>query len=210
MKKYDCLMVISVSAILFAAVAAWVFSGGSADFDQWAYQSLIHNQTPALDAFVAWFTRLCDPLPVVTVCLALLLIPPTRRTVAVPVTGCAAFASVVGVCLKHVFRRARPSVPRLVMESGFSFPSNHSAVSAAVGVALILLLVRSSMPPKRKAPLFLLCGLFPILIGLSRIYVGVHYASDVLAGWLYGIAVGWLTDALWKRFRVQDCGKRTR
>ncbi|NPV54117.1 MAG: phosphatase PAP2 family protein [Firmicutes bacterium] len=91
--------------------------------------------------------------------------------------------------LKAIFQRPRPDYPRLVEASGFSFPSGHATVSTAVLGALVYLLLVNIKPGRGKLvkPVILLAGLLLILmIGASRVYLGVHYPSDVLAGFAIG------------------------
>ena len=88
--------------------------------------------------------------------------------------------------LKHIFVRSRPdSINWLVNESGYSFPSGHSMVSMAYYGYLIYLLYLSKN--KYKWLLITMLSIIILLIGISRIYLGVHYLSDVLAGFLMAI-----------------------
>jgi undecaprenyl-diphosphatase len=90
--------------------------------------------------------------------------------------------------LKIAASRARPDVlPQLVLETSFSFPSGHSASSAAVFGILGWAAVRYGAP---KSIVWVFVAVFVGLIGLSRIALAVHWPSDVLAGWLLG--TGWL------------------
>lgn len=89
--------------------------------------------------------------------------------------------------LKFVFQRPRPEGYRLVEETGYSFPSGHSMVSAAFYGFLIYLIFHYVENRKLK---WLLCTILTFLVGLigiSRIYLGVHYASDVLGGFCFSI-----------------------
>ena len=100
------------------------------------------------------------------------------------VASVAGAAALTGV-MKLVFHRPRPQLwPRLVTESGASFPSGHSMYSAAFVAALILL----AWPSRLRWPALVLGTLFTLVVGWSRVDLGVHYPTDVLAGWLSGTA----------------------
>lgn len=93
--------------------------------------------------------------------------------------------------LKYLFKRERPSLQRLVEAGGFSFPSGHSMVSFAF-YGLLLYLVYINLPRSllRTAIMLFVGSLIP-LVGVSRVYLGVHYPSDVVAGFAAGGI--WLT-----------------
>ncbi|MGE5604843.1 MAG: phosphatase PAP2 family protein [Bacteroidota bacterium] len=90
--------------------------------------------------------------------------------------------------LKMIFGRERPPRPWLGMADGFSFPSGHSLMAALFYGFLLLVVVRSGKVWPWRKWLIAALGCLPILVGFSRVYLGVHYASDVLAGWAAGIA----------------------
>ena len=91
--------------------------------------------------------------------------------------------------LKHFFERERPSlVPHLSYVSTHSFPSGHSMLSAVVYLTLGALLGRIVPGFRYKAYFLLVAVLLTVLVGISRVYLGVHYPTDVLAGWAAGLA----------------------
>lgn len=92
--------------------------------------------------------------------------------------------------LKVIFGRERPPMPWLATAGGYSFPSGHTLMATIYYGLLLYLLIRSGRVATGRKRLIACLGLLPALIGLSRIYLGVHYASDVLAGWTVGLA--WL------------------
>lgn len=96
--------------------------------------------------------------------------------------------SVTMVLLKYFFDRPRPSVvPHLGEFSLGSYPSGHSMVSALVYLTIGALLARSTKSLKLRTIYLLLAGLLVFLIGISRAFLGVHYPSDILAGWCAGV-----------------------
>lgn len=106
----------------------------------------------------------------------------------------------LSLVLKNFFTRSRPEiVPHLMAEVSSSFPSGHSMSSAVVYMTLGMLLARTAASWPQK--IYLICAalLLTGLIGVSRVAMGVHYPTDVLAGWLAGMAWALLcwTVAYW-------------
>ena len=90
--------------------------------------------------------------------------------------------------LKRILQRPRPTEFRIVEETGYSFPSGHSMVSMAFYGYLIYLIYKYVKNKYIKWSLICLLSFLVILIGTSRIYLGVHYTSDVLGGFLISIS----------------------
>lgn len=97
-------------------------------------------------------------------------------------------ATTLNLLLKNILQRPRPMEYRLMDETGYSFPSGHSMVSMAFYGFLIYLIYRYIKNKSMKYILISLLCILIIFIGISRIYLGVHYTSDVLAGFLISIS----------------------
>ena len=104
--------------------------------------------------------------------------------------------------LKATMQRERP-LDCLVHEAGFSFPSGHSAGTAAI-FGMLAWLVARRLPPRWRAWVFAAAVLLALSTGLSRVLLSVHHASDVLAGLCLGL--GWTALVLWLTDRVEHGG----
>ena len=142
-------------------------------------------RTDSLTAFMKCFTFLGQPKTIIAVIAVLVVLPGTRSFLGIPLTVGAGINEIIKFLLKRIIRRPRPDKTMfLVKQGGFSYPSGHANGSMVVyGYFAYKLLTGKS--PGLKA-LGILAAILPFLIGISRVYLGVHYASDVLAGWLLG------------------------
>ncbi|GAB6196991.1 phosphatase PAP2 family protein [Lysobacter xanthus] len=105
-------------------------------------------------------------------------------------------SALLNVAAKHVFGRARPALwLSIAPESTYSFPSGHAMGSATLACVLACLAWRTQW----RVPVIVLGALFVVGVGASRVYLGVHYPSDVLAGW--SAAVAWTLAVRFIAFR---------
>ena len=96
-------------------------------------------------------------------------------------------AFILNTIIKLIFARERPIDINLIEEMGYSFPSAHAMISLCIYGFLSYLLVKSKLPKNYKIIGSIFMVILTILIGISRIYLGVHYASDVLGGYACGM-----------------------
>ena len=96
-------------------------------------------------------------------------------------------SSAMYVFFKNIFQRPRPEIAeQLINETGYSFPSGHTTNNVAFYGLAIYLIYENIKNKKIRNILFILLSIMPILIGFSRIYLRVHYFSDVIAGMILG------------------------
>lgn len=123
----------------------------------------------------------------IIIALASLVIVKNKK---IGIAICANLASigVLNQILKNIIQRPRPIGFRLVEESGYSFPSGHSMASMAFYGLIIYFIYKNIKNKTVRNSICIALSALIFLIGISRIYLGVHYASDVLAGFLISIA----------------------
>lgn len=187
-----------IPIILFAILAVCIQANISTNFEGWAYSETVEHMSPILTDFMKGITHVGDPSTVMLLCLVLFLVPKWRKTIAMPVSTAVIISAAANVALKRIFARSRPDILRLISEAGYSFPSGHSMVNASFYVMLIFMAFRYIKDFRAKILCSLLCAAMTGLIGFSRVYLGVHYAGDVLGGWLFGFAISVLVYTLWK------------
>ena len=187
----------------FAEIADEVLEKETRGFDTAILLFLRQQQTPLLDQIIIGVTSLGEPTFLVIVTLVLSVILALRRQwIQGTVFAIAALgAAGLNIILKDVFARARPALwERSVDVRYYSFPSGHAMVSLVIyGLIGYLLATRFK---DRSGPILTLTVLLIGLIGLSRLYLGVHWPTDVIAGYAAGLV--WLvacilTLEIWQR-----------
>lgn len=197
--------VLVASTWIFVEIAQRVRSGDTVGFDEWAVQSLRRPDNPRLPRGPQWtvemgrdFTALggVAVLSLMTFAAAVYLLL-QRKSHAVALMLLAIVSGVVlSTLLKYYFARPRPGVGSdLTQVITSSFPSGHSMLSAIVYLVLGAMLARLESRWLLKIYFVVIAMLLTFIVGASRVYLGVHYPTDVLAGWTAGLAwalVWWL------------------
>ena len=129
-----------------------------------------------------------------------------RHWYSIKVPAVALSSLLLMLILKLTFRRDRPLDPLLQAAKGFSFPSGHALMSVTFYGLLILIVWQNIKKAWLRWTLSAFLILLIVAIGLSRVYLRVHYASDVLGGFTVGLV--WLLLSLWILSRVEKYSKR--
>lgn len=183
-------VVFAVALVVFVAIMEDVLEGDVIRFDSMAYSFFVVTlRRPWLTNIMVGVSDLASPVTLLVMLLMIAAFAPGRRP-----GMCAAInlvcALVLNQVLKAIIQRPRPDGFRLVSEVGYSFPSGHSMVSMAFFGLCAWMVWHYERDRVMK---WLCCTGFAAVIafvGISRIYLGVHYASDVIAG--FCVSLAWL------------------
>jgi undecaprenyl-diphosphatase len=199
------LMVVAPSAV-FALVAGVVVAQGTPSWDTSILLLMARHQQQAARAIVRTISA-TGSVPAVLVllsaALAVLLFARLYRQAAF-VAAATLLSMTVSGAMKLVFARTRPEVIAQT-PGGWSFPSGHT--TSATGFAVALVIVLWATPWRR--PALVAAAVYAVGIGLTRLYLGVHFPSDVVAGWALSVAivgVTWL--AFWDRLEPEPAEPR--
>lgn len=194
MKEKNNLIRFSILALFSCAFYVfWVFSVAYQSsfikgFDK-LFISLIANQNK-IELFILKHLTVLANTPVVigyTVVLVIFLLLKKKYALASFSTFVMVTANGNNWLLKHIVQRPRPTVPHLVTATGYSFPSGHSAGSMSICLVLIVIVIVLMKKGILKRLLLIILPILPFIIGMSRIYVHVHYPSDVVGGFIEAI-----------------------
>ena len=110
----------------------------------------------------------------------------------------------LNVVLKHIIQRERPNINRLIHEKGYSFPSGHSMMSMAFYGMLIFLIFKYVKNTALKWTLIVILTILLSTIGITRIYLGVHYPSDVIGGFLVSLTYLFILTEIYNKVKIEE------
>ena len=175
-----------------------VFEDKSLVFDERVF-SVIHPYTNTgatrLALAITFFGSSAFLLPAYIILIAFLLFIKKLKYDALKLLSIAVTGTVVLILLKSLLQRARPLLPVISKEHGYSFPSGHTFSSVVFYGILVYIAGKNIKNGFIKWPVVIALVVFTMAIGFTRIYLRYHYASDVIAGFCLGIM--WLLLAKW-------------
>jgi undecaprenyl-diphosphatase len=198
--------------LAFFTLAAEVVEGDTQRFDERVLSALRNPDDPSRPIGPEWLrsgaldiTALGSPTVLGLAVLAItgfMLLQGMRRTAAFVLVATVG-GWLLNSGLKLLFQRARPAVvPHLREVMSLSFPSGHAMTSAAVYLTLGVITMRAARGRLTKIYCLAMAMLLSVLVGASRVFLGVHYPTDVLAGWLVGLSWAlacWFVEVLIER-----------
>lgn len=161
-------------------------------------------RTPLLTNILLFFTNFGSTTYIVIICILLLLFFKYKKSL-INLYGVLITSTVINNVIKIIYRRPRPSWMGSFVdkfESTFSFPSGHSMAAMTLYGFLIYMIYKSNMSKTFKILLISLLSILILSIGVSRIYIGVHYFSDVITGFLCSIIIIYLYLKITKKHNL--------
>lgn len=181
------LLVFATATGVFFTIAKNVVNGSVQDYDEQYLLAINERSSPTLDMLFTFVTDIGGVLAVSLMTIGLLAYFLTNKLYykALLVASGVGGAALLNVIAKASFARERPDLwGQLISESTFSFPSGHAMGSSALAFTVIALLWKT----RWRIPALVLGVIYILMIGFSRLYLGVHYPTDVLAGWTLSLA----------------------
>lgn len=185
-----------------------VHSGGLAGIDLWLMEAMHDSLDPNNPIGPSWLEGVIRDvtalgsntiIAAVTIASAAFMIATGRTGPGVLLATTMLGAFLLNQVLKSVFQRERPDfISDSVQIESSSFPSSHAMLGAALYLLLAAIAAREIAEPRIRVAIFLLGAGIVVAVGCSRVYLGAHWPSDVLAGWALGAA---LTLAAWQMAR---------
>lgn len=185
--KKNSIIFITILLLAFIALTILTITNNIKFFDDTIYNTLIKLRSPFFDFYFKNITKLGNTVSILIIVIIFLLILKKEDGILL---GISTISSViVNTIIKYIIKRPRPTHLRLISQGGYSFPSGHAMISICV-YGMLLYLIHKNIKNKTIKYFLTIFIIFLIIsIGLSRIYVGVHYPSDILAGYLLSISI---------------------
>jgi undecaprenyl-diphosphatase len=199
------IFVFFVALITFILLAKNIFVGNTYVFDAHAFVfidahvSNINTEVMEFFTFLGTHTFL---IPANLLLIAWFLFVQKKKWWSIKIPAVALSSLLLMFLLKLIFERPRPSDPLLAEAAGFSFPSGHALMSVTFYGLLLYILLQNIKNKGWQLCLSVLFISLILMIGFSRIYLRVHYASDVIAGFSVGII--WLILSLWILSKIEN------
>jgi membrane-associated phospholipid phosphatase len=178
-----------------------VFNHESGPFDKPIRKWVLRHQSPILDTAFLALTRVASPTVIIPATLVGSALLSRRRglQIAGAVMMSPAVATAIFLAVKRIYRRKRPAGGKRLHQLTYAFPSGHSTASAAIFGTASYVLYQEGMIPRPVA--IAAASITPLLVGASRVYLDVHWTTDVLGGWSVGGLVAALSAGVYERVR---------
>lgn len=189
--------------LVFLGYVVKFYSQWLAGVDQ-GITKIIRLPYPDWHPFYLWITKFANPISIALIVAAFFALFLTQKFYAEALwllLGVGGIAGIGNHLLKLVFQRQRPTLHHVVTENSYSFPSGHSTASMILFGTLLLLVPIFTENKALRLSFRILLGCLIVTIGISRVYLGVHFPTDVLAGFCLGLAWLLMTYPIYQEYR---------
>lgn len=180
-KNYGKWIICGIGIVIFITMVVLLLTGNVTSLDNSIYNTIISSKSDAMTMFMTIITMMCNTEFIIVATLLLVLFIKNKKMGGMMASNIV-LCSVVNTIIKHIFLRPRPVGIKLIEQGGYSFPSGHSMMAVAFYGLLVYIIWNTKWRNVWKIFTTTLLVILILLIGISRIYVGVHFASDVIAG----------------------------
>ena len=180
-------IILAVSLVLFTIITYAIFSDKIDALDKNIHSYILNIRNENLTSILITITNISSAYALIVLSILVLLIMKKKR---IPLLICLnlIISFLTNQIAKLTFTRPRPIGINLIEESGYSYPSGHAMISMAYFGFIAYLIYKSNLNKIIKLLLITSIFILILLIGFSRIYLGVHYLSDIIGGFLLSIA----------------------
>lgn len=180
--KKDYLIFLPISLLI--TIIILLLTGNIEFLDNLYYNIVVHNDI--ITNILRIITNLGGFLYIFIICIGLLIFYKNKRDL-LDLYLIIIISTLLNRIIKSIFARPRPNLVHLVTEDSYSFPSGHAMASMTFYGYIIYLVWKSNMSKRKKIILTSFLSILILVIGYSRIYLNVHYISDVIAGFMFSI-----------------------
>jgi len=183
MKNKNNILII-ILGLVFILLSVFIKLDLTISFDNAIYELLTFNMSNLVTNFYKVITLLGSTEFIIFLCIffLILFIILKKRNYGYLISIVLIISTVINNVLKLIVRRERPLVLSFVEEHSFSFPSGHTMAAVSMYGILIYLILKSNLSKKLKGVISAVLGIIPVLVALSRVYLGAHFMSDVIGG----------------------------
>ena len=185
MRDRKFLIIVSILFLIFLLITGLVIFDLTGSFDDFCYRVVRSLECDFFDKYFVFVTKFGNAVVIMVVVLILMIMFRNKDGWLLGIL--ALTSAVTNKVVKHIIKRPRPDVLKLIKQGGYSFPSGHSMIAISVYGYLLYYVCKRIQNKYIKYPLIVLLVILILSVGVSRIYVGVHYATDVMAGFLFAI-----------------------
>lgn len=180
-------IILSISIILFTILTFLIFTNKIESLDSYIESFVLNIRNDSLTETMIIITNICSSYSLIVISILLFFFIKNKKYPTLIFLNLIS-ALLVSQFFKLLIKRPRPDTLSLVDAAGYSYPSGHSMIGFAYFSFIIYLIYKLVKNKFLKTILIILFSITIILVGLSRVYLGVHYLSDIIGGFLLALA----------------------